>query len=198
MINPLSANPTKWSNILKQFVVQTHSMHTQIQNLRFCLLSNCFCGMFDKQKTCSFISSRGHYRRLSTSQISDMPRAGFEALQNLNSGFTEWSCAVVISTISRPHYQFLHTFRYNKIHLLSINLGQFNKEFKLLIAQFKRFETFSNSTLFAQSSCVNDKGWRIKNKANKAKTPLDIMNYMKQRNCVTKLNKQQNLNILIT
>ena len=32
------------------------------------------------------------------SQISDMPQAGFEPTQNLNSGFVEWSYAEVITT----------------------------------------------------------------------------------------------------
>ena len=32
-----------------------------------------------------------------TSQISDMPQAGFEPVQNLSSGFAEWSCAIVLT-----------------------------------------------------------------------------------------------------
>ena len=36
--------------------------------------------------------------RFSPSQISDTPRVGFEPAQNLNSGFVELSCAVVITT----------------------------------------------------------------------------------------------------
>ena len=39
---------------------------------------------------------------------------------------------------------------------------------------------------------------KLKNKANKTENSLDIMNYEKQRNYVTKLNKTANLNILIT
>ena len=46
----------------------------------------------------SLISSRDHCQRSSPSRISDMPRAGFEPVQNLSSGFDEWSCAVVITT----------------------------------------------------------------------------------------------------
>ena len=39
---------------------------------------------------------------------------------------------------------------------------------------------------------------KLKNKANKTKYPLDIMNYQKQLNYVIKLHKTAKLNILIT
>ena len=54
-----------------------------------------FCGMVDRWKVCSLISSRGHCQRYSPSQISDTPRAGFEPAQNLSSVLVEWSYAVV-------------------------------------------------------------------------------------------------------
>ena len=53
-----------------------------------------FCGLVDRQKTFSLISSRLHCPRSSLSRISNTPRAGFEPAQNLSSGFVEWSCAV--------------------------------------------------------------------------------------------------------
>ena len=62
---------------------------------------NCFCGMVDRRKAFNLISSRDHCQRSSPSQIFDTPRAGFEPAQNLSSGLIEWSCAVVINTISR-------------------------------------------------------------------------------------------------
>ena len=39
---------------------------------------------------------------------------------------------------------------------------------------------------------------KLKNKANKTKNPLDITNYKKQRNYVTKLNKTAKIEYLIT
>ena len=48
-----------------------------------------FCGMVDRRKAFSFISSRDHCQRSSPSRISDTPRAGFEPAQNLSSGFAE-------------------------------------------------------------------------------------------------------------
>ena len=41
-------------------------------------LMNCFCGMVDRRKAFSLISSRDHCQRSSPSRISDTPRAGFE------------------------------------------------------------------------------------------------------------------------
>ena len=62
-------------------------------------------GMVDRWKTFSLISSRDHCQRSSPSRISDMPQAGFEPVQNLSSGFVEWSCSVVITTTPwRLHY----------------------------------------------------------------------------------------------
>ena len=61
-------------------------------------MTNCFCGMVDRRKAFSLISSRGHCQRSSPLRISDAPQAGFEPAQNLSSGFVEWSCAVVITT----------------------------------------------------------------------------------------------------
>ena len=58
----------------------------------------CFCGMVNQRKVYSLNSSRDHCQRSSASWISNMPRAGFEPVQNLSSGFVEWNCAVVITT----------------------------------------------------------------------------------------------------
>ena len=48
-----------------------------------------FCGMVDQREAFSFISKLDNCQRSSPSRISDMPRAGFEVAQNLNSGFLE-------------------------------------------------------------------------------------------------------------
>ena len=50
---------------------------------------NCFCGMVDRRKAFSLISSGDHCQRSSTSRISDTPRAGFEPAQNLSSDLVE-------------------------------------------------------------------------------------------------------------
>ena len=52
-------------------------------------MMNCFCGMVDRRKAFSLISSWDHCQRSSPSRISDTPRAGFEPAQNLSSGFVE-------------------------------------------------------------------------------------------------------------
>ena len=65
------------------------------------MMKNCFCGMVDRRKAFSLISSRDHRQRSSPSRISDKPRAGFEPAQNLSSGFVEWSRTVVITTTPR-------------------------------------------------------------------------------------------------
>ena len=62
-----------------------------------------FCGMVDRQRAFSLISSRDHCQRSSPSRISDTPRAGFEPAQNLSTGLVEWSCATVISAAPLPH-----------------------------------------------------------------------------------------------
>ena len=62
------------------------------------MIMNCLCGMVDRRKAFSLISSRDHCQRSSPSRISDTPWARFEPAQNLGSGLVEWSCAVVITT----------------------------------------------------------------------------------------------------
>ena len=45
------------------------------------------CGMVDRQKELSLISSRDHCQRFPPSQISDTPPTDFEPEQNLSSYF---------------------------------------------------------------------------------------------------------------
>ena len=56
-----------------------------------------FCGMVDKRKS--------YFQPGSLSEILIIGnlRTGFEPAQNLNSGFVEWSCAVLVTTITRRH-----------------------------------------------------------------------------------------------
>ena len=60
-----------------------------------------FCGMVERRKAFSLISSRDHCQRSSPSRISYTPQAGLEPAQNLSSGLVEWICAVVITTTPR-------------------------------------------------------------------------------------------------
>ena len=53
------------------------------------MMMNCFCGMVDRRKAFTLISSWDHCQRSSPSQIPDTPRAGFEPAQGLSSGFVE-------------------------------------------------------------------------------------------------------------
>ena len=62
------------------------------------IMMNCCCGMVDRRKAFSLISSRDHCQRSSPSRISNTPRAGFEPAQNLSSGIVQRSCTVVITT----------------------------------------------------------------------------------------------------
>ena len=80
------------------FELLTYDKHVMMM-----MMMNCFCGMVDRRKVFSLISSRDHCQRSSPSRISDMPRAGYEPAQNLSSGAVEWSCAVVITTTPRRH-----------------------------------------------------------------------------------------------
>ena len=65
------------------------------------MMMNCFCSMVDRRKAFSLISSRDHCQRSSPSRISDTPRAGFEPVQNLSSGFVDWNYSVMITTTSQ-------------------------------------------------------------------------------------------------
>ena len=67
------------------------------------MMMNCFCGMVDRRKAFSLISSRNHCQISSPPRISDTRRAGIEPAQNLSSGLVESSCAVVITTTPRCH-----------------------------------------------------------------------------------------------
>ena len=48
-----------------------------------------FCGMADRRKVFSLISSLDHCQRSSPSHISDTSRAGFEPARNLSSDLVE-------------------------------------------------------------------------------------------------------------
>ena len=79
-------------------------------------MMNCFCGMVDRRKVFSLISSQDHCQRSSQSQFFDTARAGFEPVQNLRLGLVESSCAVVIitSSLGRGKKFSWHTKQINK------------------------------------------------------------------------------------
>ena len=77
-------------------------------------MMNCFCGMVERRKAFSLISSRDRYQRSSPSQISDTPWAGFEPAQNLSSGLVGWTCVVV--TTPTPLFSIIITMFYLIIH----------------------------------------------------------------------------------
>ena len=75
-------------------------------------MMNRFCRTVDRGKTLSLISSRDHRQRVANLrhaaigtivrgwQIFETPLSGFELEHNLNWGFFEWSCAMLINTDS--------------------------------------------------------------------------------------------------
>ena len=75
----------------------------KLATFQMMMMVDCFCGMVDRRKALNLISSRDHYQRLSPLEISDTLQTRSEPLQNLSSGFMEWSCAVIITTMPRRH-----------------------------------------------------------------------------------------------
>ena len=72
------------------------------------MMMNCFCAMVDRRKAFSLISSWDHCQRSSPSRISDTPRAGFEPVQNLSSGFVEVLCSSDNHYTTAPLYLCVH------------------------------------------------------------------------------------------
>ena len=90
------------SNVINDFIYFDYK-HLKVSLMMMMKKMNCFCGMVDRRKAFSLISTWGHCQRSSPSQISDTPWVGFESAQKLSSGFIEWSCALVITTTPRRH-----------------------------------------------------------------------------------------------
>ena len=63
------------------------------------MMMNRFCGMVDRRKTFSLISTWNYSQRFSPSQISNRPRTG---VQPASAAFSEWSCVAVITTKLKP------------------------------------------------------------------------------------------------
>ena len=108
----------------KKILIITKTKITTIGiKLSLMVMMDCFCGMVDRRKALSLISSRDHRQRSSPSQISDTLRAGFEPAQNLSSGFVKWSCAVMITTTPRCQIN-IHAYMniYARSHALRVSL----------------------------------------------------------------------------
>ena len=65
------------------------SLREGMMMMMMMMMMKCFCGMADRRKAFSLISSWDHYQRSSPSQIFDTLQAGFAPAQNLSSGFVE-------------------------------------------------------------------------------------------------------------
>ena len=74
----------------------TTMMMTMMMMMMMMMMMIFFCGMVDRRKAFSLISSWDHCQTSSPSRISDTPRVGFESAQNLSSGLVKSSGAVVI------------------------------------------------------------------------------------------------------
>ena len=81
-----------------------------------------FCGMVDQRKTFSLIFSLDIAARDFHNRESPTRRAGFELVQNLSSGFVEWSCAVVIPTSRHYYYHNCHYYRVALSYVTSYGL----------------------------------------------------------------------------
>ena len=103
------------------------------------MMMNGFCGMVNQRKAFSLISSRDHCQRSSPPWISDTLRAGYEPAQNLSSGFDEWSCAVVITTIPRRHYDITVQEKIFLKNVFHLSIKQFSKNNTLILTLLKRY-----------------------------------------------------------
>ena len=95
--------------ILWSWLQSTHSSIKRVHSWNWWMTMNYFCGMVDRRKVFSLISSQDHCQRFSPSRISDTPRAGFERAQNLSWGLVEWSCAVLITITVILEFSHLYT-----------------------------------------------------------------------------------------
>ena len=70
-------------------IQQCFSLLMVMMVMMMMMMVSCFCGMVDRRKTFSLISSRGNCQKSSQLGIYDTPQARFEPVQNLSSGFVE-------------------------------------------------------------------------------------------------------------
>ena len=85
----------KWSSKGQNFAALWLAMMMMLMTMMIF-----FCGMVDRRKAFSLISSQPHCQRSSPWRIYHMSSAGSKHAQNLSWSFVKWSCAVVITTTS--------------------------------------------------------------------------------------------------
>ena len=115
------------------------------------MMMNCFCGMDDRRKAFSLISSRDNCQR-SSPRISDTLRAGFEPAQNLSSGLVECSCAIMTTTTPRSHDKL--------VKCKNVKIGKMsNFECDAWTCDLALFPT-ENSPNSTKSNCISSKKGR--------------------------------------
>ena len=87
-------------------------LFTYMVRLLLMTIMNCFCGMVDRRKSFSPISSRDHCQRSSPSRIPDTWQAGFELVQNLSSGLVEMKLCSNDNHCTMAPQTLLHGFFY--------------------------------------------------------------------------------------
>ena len=138
------------------------------------MMMNYFCGMVDRRKEFSLISSRDHCQRSSPSRNSETPQAGSEPAQSLSSGLVEWSYAVVITTTPHHFYALIGNAR----HLPSVLFKLFThfSYFTYLFHVSKLSTTILPRRLKETSNSI----WRARNKSRcdrHTKGPLNCVAY---------------------
>ena len=106
-LEPLISTPIKTSIITCWFFQfsfpQVHDFSVLLLLPIHIMMMNCFCGMVHQRKEFRLFLSWDHCQKSSPSRTSNISQAGFEPVQNLSSGFIEWSCTMVIITTPQNH-----------------------------------------------------------------------------------------------
>ena len=121
------------------------------------MMMNCSCGMVDRRKAFSLISSQDHCQRSSPSRISDTPQAGFEPAENLLSWmklrrhdlkcffkkgkFLDFSCILKdignkLKLFRQPNFVIILLFNASLVPVASLAPG------RLTTSSFKDWENF--------------------------------------------------------
>ena len=102
---------TLFQKIAKMMMIMMMMMMMMMRMMMMMMI--CFRGMDGRRKISSLISSLCHFQRSYPSQISDTSLAGFELVQNLNSGFAACIYAVVTTATLQRRLRFYFVKLYN-------------------------------------------------------------------------------------
>ena len=107
-MEPLISTPIKISITICWFFQfsfpQVHDFYfLLLLPIHIMMMMNCFCGIVHQRKEFRLFLNWGHHQKSSPSRTSNISQAGFEPVQNLSSGFIEWSCTMVIITTPQNH-----------------------------------------------------------------------------------------------